>query len=290
MSDLPATRTPAQLTPQQAFANDIERRAWYELRRLLGEEKGREATARVAIAFRQAAAVAKNPADLYRCSPDSVAACVALSAATGLMPGGPTPGVYLVPKGGTLQWWITHRGLMEMAAKAGYIVRSRPVFHGEVFEYEEGATLHVRHVPDLDADHKPDDLRGVLVQVYRAADMTRLDAIYVSRSDIEKRRKSSQMATSGPWKDWYVEMALKTAVKYAAARGSIRFQPADAVALEQDDAHNATNAVTVEQVAHVRPSLGMSGLADAVGAGDEMTDEERAAIVSAEINNAEGQE
>lgn len=273
-------RPTAQMSPADTYARDIEVRAWRELRRLMGDERGKEATARVAIAFKQAAQAARDPSALYKCSPDSVAACVALSAATNLMPGGPNPAVYLVPKGPALQWWITHRGLIEMAARAGYVVRTRPVFRGEVFEYEEGATLHVRHVPDFDTEHGADDLRGVLVQVYRSSDMVRIEALFVPRADIEKRRKRSDMGTRGPWADWYVEMALKTGVKYAAARGAIRFQPAELAALEADDASNATNAVTVEQASVARPSLGMSALDEALST--EPTEAEKAAIIAAE--------
>ncbi len=64
---------------------------------VLGSEVGRRAAARVGLAFQSSAA--RNP-KLYECHPDSVAAAVALSAMYDLMPGGPVPDVYLIPRGG----------------------------------------------------------------------------------------------------------------------------------------------------------------------------------------------
>ena len=48
---------------------------------LVGEERATEASARVGMAFAAAHRAARNPADIERCSPESIASAVALSSA-----------------------------------------------------------------------------------------------------------------------------------------------------------------------------------------------------------------
>eukprot|EP00914_Ancora_sagittata_P018314 GHVO01036193.1.p1 GENE.GHVO01036193.1~~GHVO01036193.1.p1 ORF type:complete len:199 (+),score=19.45 GHVO01036193.1:282-878(+) len=87
---------------------------------MVGETKAAEAGARTALAFAAAHRAAKDPSQIERCSPESIAACVATSALTGLMPGGPNPLCWLIPKGGQLTWMPSHRGLTVLAQRAGY--------------------------------------------------------------------------------------------------------------------------------------------------------------------------
>lgn len=245
---------PRQLTAAQQYGRLIEQVATRDISRMLGSEAGAMAASRVAMAFRQAAATAKDPSALYRCSGESIGACVAMSAGTGLMPGGAFAQVYLVPKGGTLGWWITHRGIIELARRAGYQIRATPVYHGEAFEFgEDEGGLRIAHTPDIDATHKPETLRGVLVRVYETATHRQIDALFVNRAEIEKRRMKSQMRDSGPWADWYVEMAIKTAVKYAAGRGVIAFDDSGLQALGHD------SDVHIEAV-QVQPTGGRAAL------------------------------
>jgi recombinational DNA repair protein RecT len=208
-----------ELTPRQAYEADVSQLATAALTKILGSEEGGKAAARVGLAFRSAAIA--NP-DVYgKCSRDSVANCVALSAMTGLMPGGPNPSVYLVPKGGALNWWLSHRGLLRLARTAGYDVRARVVMKGDEFEYEEGERLVIRHKPNLDGEFSENEMRGVIVQVYRMSDNQRVGADYVSKGKLDKRRAKSMQPTSGPWKEWAEEMYLKSALKYVFARGSV---------------------------------------------------------------------
>ena len=118
------TTRPAQpLTPAQQYGRSVESLAMRELEKVLGSEEGKKAAARTALAFRATALA--NPT-VYECDAGSVASCVAISALTNLMPGGPNPDCYLVPrrvKGQqTLNWMISHRGLQKLATRAGYTV------------------------------------------------------------------------------------------------------------------------------------------------------------------------
>lgn len=246
-------------TAAQAYGRQVEQLATRELERVLGSEEGKRAAARVALAFR-ATGIA-NPA-VYECDPASVAACVATSAMTSLMPGGPNPDCYLVPrrvKGSQqLNWMISHRGLIKLATRAGYTIKARAVYVDEVFEYEEGETIHIKHVPNLDrVDEKWEDMRGVIVRCYRISDGKQIGVEYVSRGQIEKRRNQSDAyqrgakpgaddwARSSPWFKWGAEMAAKTAIKYAFSRGGI---PIDDILVREALTRDADDAIETTAV------------------------------------------
>lgn len=269
------------LTPAQHYGRRVESLAARELERILGSEEGQRAAARTALAFR-AAAIA-NPS-VYECDPQSVAACVATSAMTSLMPGGPNPDCYLVPrrvKGSQqLNWMISHRGLIKLAQRAGYTLRGRVVYADEVFEYEEGETIHVRHVPNLDrADTPWEQVRGVIVRAYRVSDGRCVGVEYVNRAQVEKRRNQSDAyqrgqkqgaddwARSSPWYRWPEEMAIKTAIKYAFARGGIPIDDVlvrEALTRDADDAIETT-AVPVAPESRPARQLGVNALDDVLG-------------------------
>ena len=73
------------LHPAHQFRNVVESKANDFLQSMVGTDNGAAAAGRVALAFRQAAQTNDR---LYSCEPASVAQAVALSAMTGLMPGG----------------------------------------------------------------------------------------------------------------------------------------------------------------------------------------------------------
>lgn len=272
-----------QLSPAQNYGRKVESLASRELERVLGSEEGKKAAARVALAFR-ATGIA-NPA-VYECDPASVAACVATSAMTSLMPGGPNPDCYLVPrrvKGNQqLNWMISHRGLIKLATRAGYTIKARAVYKDEVFEYEEGETLHVRHVPNLDRAESPpwEDMRGVIVRCYRISDGKQIGVEYVNRGQIEKRRGQSdaylrgakpgadEWARSSPWFKWAEEMALKTAVKYAFSRGGIPIDDVlvrEAISRDADDVIETTATVMPTEVPPPRAIAQRDRLDEAIG-------------------------
>lgn len=199
------------------FKQLIGQRANRALRAMLGAEQGKRAAARLAIAFAQAAASAKNPSALYNCSMESIVACIEASATTGIYPGGPHPKAYLVPRGGgALNFEITHRGIAVLAQRAGYGLRPIAVHTEDHVDIEFGDV--VSH--EADPDRYPsglDDLRGVYVCMVRLSDGANMGRAWVPISIIRKRAESRQ---AGPvWRQWPVEMALKTAIKWCVARG-----------------------------------------------------------------------
>jgi len=208
-----------ELTLVNDFKMYVARTAQKAMVAVYGSAQGKRAAAKTALAFAEAASRAKDPSALYSCSYESVASCVATAAEVGINPGGPYPKAYLVPRGGHLNYEITHRGIAVVAQREGFAIRAVPVHiddpvltleFGEVSEHE------------ADPDSYPaglDDLRGVYVSMTRLSDGANMGRPWVPVALIRKRAESRQ---AGPvWRSWPVEMAQKTAIKHCVARGMI---------------------------------------------------------------------
>lgn len=239
--------TRPNLTPEQQYGRVVETLATRELERISTTPEGKAATARVALAFRAAARAAQNPSALYNCDPSSVAACIVNSALYNIMPGGAMPGVYLVPKGGQLGWWLNHRGIIELARRSGYRIVAKAHFSFDSFEIEYGLNPKLSHKPG-DGEATWANLIGVYVIVFDSATGQALDYLDLPKRDIEARRKKA--GQQGVWNEWPVEMAIKTAVKYAAARGIISLDEIGRQAMEADH-DNVIEARAVEVAAPV---------------------------------------
>jgi recombinational DNA repair protein RecT len=161
---------------------------------------------RVVVSFR--ALAARNPM-LYAATAASIGRCMALSALTGLVPGGPLPHVDLIPRKRKIKptdpnhrgawpevveidWQIGWRGYIEMAARAGCRAKVMPVFDNEPFIHREGLEATIEHTPDhtVDGWNTWDALVGVYV-VARFRDGTK-DFRWMARPLIEERRNRSE--------------------------------------------------------------------------------------------------
>lgn len=198
----------------------------------VGEGRANEAAGRIAAALSAAAASARNPADFYACTPDSVSTVIALSALTGLMPGtGPTALAYAVPRRPRrgeepqLQYMLSHRGLNALARRCGQTVIPIPISVNDVVDVNAHGELRVISRDIDDPPMKHDDLRGVMVIVRELSTGATTASGFVSKAAIEARRAMSdswgneRARQYSPWTKWPVEMAMKTAIHYAAARG-----------------------------------------------------------------------
>lgn len=215
-----ARREAAPPPPPVLYRQRVESIAFQALDARMATEEGRAIASRFALAFATAARVAKDPDAYYRCDPGSLAAAVSMSIDTGLLPGGALPEVYLVPRGGEIQWTPTHRGLIKLAREAGYIIRAVPVGKNDVVTLEDGEVVRLEQDPDA-CPEGLDDLRGVVVYARTPAG-ERVASVWVSGGAIRKRSKAQG---AGPvWKQWPVEMAIKSAIRYAFARGYIPMQ------------------------------------------------------------------
>lgn len=245
-----------QLPARAAFARTVEALAQRELVNLFASDVGKQAAARVGVAFRAAASAAKDPSAFYACSPESVAAAMATSAFTSIMPGGPFPGCYLIPKKindvQTLQWWINHRGIKTLARRAGQGVEALPYFEGDTVIIERGKDWRVEVIEGSE-EHREDFTR-LLGVVYFVTDLESgalLAARKVSKRQILKRKAKGQ--GGNVWAEWPMEMAEKTAIKFAAARGDLIFDDLGNMALAREAEAEGEDVIAAEPATPYRP-------------------------------------
>lgn len=213
MSDALDTRTPAN-KPPPSFESQIQALAQHHLVKMAGEEKGKQLAAGAAMTIGAAARV--NP-QIRDCTPDSVAAAVAMTIYTGLQPGGPAPHVYLLPRSNRrqvngewvnvneLQWMVSWRGLAELARRSGYGIRAVAVHEGDSLTNlgtEETGMLDLLSwsPPALymgDGARTWDTLRGVVVVAYDLSTKQPHGWEWVPRSTIEARRDVSDAYKRG---------------------------------------------------------------------------------------------
>jgi recombination protein RecT len=101
-------------------------------------------------------------------------------------------------------------GLRKIAAEHKVALAAYIVHENDRFEYELGFEPAIVHRPPaLGAE------RGEIIGVYAAA-IDSLGQRYLevlTVAEVEKVRKVSKTGDKGPWKDWYSEMARKTAAR-----------------------------------------------------------------------------
>ena len=120
-------------------------------------------------------------------------------------------------------------------------LRTKAVFKDDVFNVIEGTEHSLEHVPDLTAKQSWDALVAVYV-VAHYPDGGK-DFIVIRKADIEKRRANSDAyqrnKTKSPWGQWPIEMALKTGLRYAFARGIVPMDENTSNAYDHDGRQDA---------------------------------------------------
>ena len=159
----------------------------------------------------------KNP-KLLNCTAESVLGCLMTASSLGLEPNDVNGlgQAYIVPYGNTATYISGYRGLYKLALNSGEIqsITVEAVFDGDEFEYRMGDDAHITHVPDLNAEHSYENL--VCVYCITRLKNGGIQRTVMPKAEIEKRRNVSKAKSSGPWKDWPVEMAKKTVIRAAA--------------------------------------------------------------------------
>jgi len=230
MTDQTPATAPKQ-TPQEVFARRVTAYATEFLTAIAPPEKVAQSVGRIGIALRKAGI--KQP-KLYGCDARSVANCIAMSALTGIYPGGAKPLVDLIPRGNNLEWQISARGLQALAERVGgWIITATPVHVDDVYEVTLGSDAHVRHVPC----GKGCTTRADMLAVYVVGKHKQWPAVIVpvALDVIWKRSTGTQV-----WQQWPVEMAQKTAVVYAISRGhfgALEAEPEFSAVAEYQDTH-----------------------------------------------------
>lgn len=245
------------MSDPRSFRTLVERVALQSLTQQLGTDAGKRAALRFGLAFATAARIAKQPESFYNCSEGSIATCVALSIETGLMPGGALPAVWLIPRGGELQWMPSHRGLIQLAQSAGYQVRAIPVTSEDTIRIEFGEIVELVQDPDQ-WPTSLEELRGIAIFATRIADGARFGSAWVPAAVLRKR---ATMKQAGPvWREWPIEMAIKSALRFVFARGYIPVENVELDAALANERMIEAESEVVERQAPSRPITGRSAL------------------------------
>jgi recombination protein RecT len=100
--------------------------------------------------------------------------------------------------------------MISLARRSGIVraIRAHVVCAHDLFEYELGLDVRLRHVPVQDGE------RGDVRAAYAVADLDGIRQFEVmSRAEIEAVRARSRAGKSGPWVTDFAEMAKKTVVR-----------------------------------------------------------------------------
>jgi len=156
-------------------------------------------------------AVQMNP-DLIACDRSTLFLSSLKCAQDGLLPDGREAA--LVPFKNRVQYLIMYGGMLKRFRNSGNFrwIGTGIVHEGDEFEYWVDETgPHFKHVPKHD-----DDSNKKIICVYAAA-TTKDGAPFIqplSLADIKKRQNMSRgTRDDAPWKQWWNEMAQKTAIR-----------------------------------------------------------------------------
>lgn len=206
---LAARRTEIQGGPPARTVFDLIKRMRPQLEAALPRSINADQFVRVVLTELQ---MNKGLAD---CSEQSLLGAMMLSAQLGLRPGAPLGLCYLVPYGDKVTFILGYKGMMELARRSGQIT---------------GLYAYARREHDLPRDkpwfgyglepflyHTPaDGERGEITHVYAVAkyrDGSEPQFVVLTTADVERYRRRSKAANSGPWVTDWEAMALKTAVR-----------------------------------------------------------------------------
>lgn len=147
---------------------------------------------------------------LQKCQKESLRNAIFNIALTGATLNPALHQAYLVPRKGKACLDLSYRGLVKIATESGGVidVDATVVHDKDDFYYEQGLYPILKHIPFIEGEP------GSLKFVYAIATLHNnvKKFIVLSKEEIEKVKATSE-AKTGPWVQWYEEMARKTAVK-----------------------------------------------------------------------------
>jgi recombination protein RecT len=156
--------------------------------------------------------VQMNP-DLLNADRRSLFATAMKAAQDGLLLDGreAAPVIFRTKEGPKVQYMPMIGGLLKKLRNSGELlsISAHTAHENDKFEYELGDDEKIVHKPRLDGP------RGLVIAAYAVA-KTKDGGIYrevMSVEDIEKIRNVSKARDSGPWVQWYEEMARKTVLR-----------------------------------------------------------------------------
>lgn len=158
-----------------------------------------------------------NP-DLFKCDPRSFLAAGVACAQLGLEPNDARGLAYLIPfkdkrRGMVVNLILGYRGMMDLARRSGLVtsINAFPVYAGDEFEYQLGLHPDIHHVP-CEGDEDPAAMTHVYATAKVGGDP---QFVVLTRRMVDRARDASPgaKAPNSPWRDHYVAMAQKTAIR-----------------------------------------------------------------------------
>lgn len=207
-------------------------------------------------------AASRSPA-LLACSPDSIFSSLMDASQLGLEPFTGLNLSYIIPyKNGRTgvseaKFIPSYRGMLELARRSGQIksIDSDIIYEHDKWEIEKGLTPKLVHIPNFTCKD-----RGKALLVYSIAkfkdDGYQFNIMTIDQ--IEKIRSKSKSANSGPWVDFWEEMAKKSCLKSLLKLCPMGVELAKAIAkdnaVESGDEHvdidyiDATSSIESDEV------------------------------------------
>lgn len=190
---------------KQATLKDLLDKATPSLKAVLPKHVTAERLIKVALS-----ATARKP-ELLACTASSLLQAVFQGAELGLEAGGLLGEGHIVSFGTTATFIIGYRGLVKLARQSGQIsnIETRVVHKNDEFEIEYGLNPKLVHKPCTNGDP------GEMVFVYAIATFREGEkqVDVMSRAEVEKIRSKSKAGKSGPWSEFFDEMARKTVLR-----------------------------------------------------------------------------
>jgi len=152
----------------------------------------------------------RGNAALQTCSPESIRNSVVNVGLTGVTLNPLLQMAFLVPRKGKAVLDLSYRGLVKIATDSGGVshIEAVVVHKNDRFYYERGLNPKLEHIPT--EDETPGEMTHVYAIAYLPNGYRTFEVM--TRKDIDKV-KATSAAKSGPWTEWYDEMAKKTVVK-----------------------------------------------------------------------------
>jgi recombination protein RecT len=180
-------------------------------------------------------AVSRTPM-LMKCTATSILHSVMIGSQLGLESGGPFGHAYLVPyfngkrKVYEAQLIPGYRGLVDLARRSGKVsnIEARIVREKDDFSFKYGTHPEINHNPAQGED------MGEMTHVYAVAWLSdgRTTFEVMTKEQVDKIRNMSKAKDSGPWVDFYDEMARKTVTRKLCKYLPLTSELATAIELE----------------------------------------------------------
>lgn len=154
-------------------------------------------------------ALMKDP-DLARCSPRSTLETVLTAAKLGIDPDGTHNSAWPVRYGSEMKLMPGYGGMVELICRSPDVshIDAATVFDGDAFDWSKGTSPHIKHVPSSTADRTAKGSHYYAV-AFLTNGLTRFEVM-----DLAEVTKISN--NSGPWKQHWNQMAIKTVVRRLA--------------------------------------------------------------------------